>query len=91
MANNTKSNLDKPCFEYDLSFIYILFVTYKNQNCQTFRFDYIDMNMIIIGNLLPNFVSNDEYINTIFLLDDKIFVINEAFFQYMEENGEFLI
>ncbi len=49
------------------------------------------MSMIVIGGLLPNFVGNGERIDVIFLLDDEIFVIDEAFLQYMEEGGEFLV
>ncbi len=49
------------------------------------------MNMVVMDNLLPNFVGNDEYIDAIFLLDDEIFVIDEVFLQYMEEGGEFLV
>ncbi len=49
------------------------------------------MNVIIMGDLLSNFVGNDEYIDAIFLLDDEIFVIDEAFLQYMEKDGEFLV
>ncbi len=49
------------------------------------------MNIVVIDGLLPNFVGNDEYIDAIFLLDDEIFVVDEAFLQYMEENDEFFI
>ncbi len=47
--------------------------------------------MVVIGSLLPNFVGNDECIDVIFLLGDEIFVVDEAFLQYIEEDGEFLI
>ncbi len=29
MTDNAESDLDKPCFECDLLFIYVLFVTYE--------------------------------------------------------------
>ncbi len=51
----------------------------------------MDMNVVVIGDLLPNFVGNDEYIDAIFLLDDEIFIVDEAFLQYIKENDEFLI
>ncbi len=51
----------------------------------------MDMNVVVIGGLLPNFIDNDEYIDVIFLLDDEIFVVDEAFFQYIEEGNEFLV
>ncbi len=51
----------------------------------------MDMNVVVTGGLLPNFVGNDEYIDIVFLLDDEIFVVDEAFFQYMEEGGKFLV
>ncbi len=44
-----------------------------------------------MNDLLPNFVDNDEYIDTIFLLGDEIFVVDEAFLQYIEEDGKFLV
>ncbi len=91
MANDIKPDLDKSCFKYSLLFICILFVTYKNQDCQTFGFDCMDMNMVVIDNLLPNFIDNDEHIDTIFLLDNKIFVVDEAFLQYIKEGDEFLV
>ncbi len=91
MTDNIEPDLDKPCFEYGLSFICILFVTYEGQNCRTFGFGCMGMNVVVIDSLLPNFVGNNEYIDTIFLLDNEIFVIDEAFLQYMEEDGEFLI
>ncbi len=47
--------------------------------------------MVVMDGLLPNFIGNDEYIDAIFLLDDEIFVVDEAFLQYMEESDEFLI
>ncbi len=40
----------------------------------------MDMNVVVTDSLLPNFIGSDEYIDTIFLLDDEIFVIDEAFF-----------
>ncbi len=47
--------------------------------------------MVAIGGLLPNFVGNSKYIDTIFLLGNEIFVVDKAFLQYMEEGGEFLV
>ncbi len=91
MADDIESDLDKSCFEYDLSFICVLFVVYEDQNYRVFGFGCMDMNMVVIGSLLPNFVGNGEYIDAIFLLDDEIFVVDEAFLQYMEEDGEFLV
>ncbi len=91
ITDNTKPDLDKPCLEYSLLFICILFVAYEGQDCRAFEFDCIDMNVVITGNLLPNFVGNGEHTDTIFLLDDEIFVVDEAFFQYIEEGGEFLV
>ncbi len=49
------------------------------------------MSMVVIGDLLPNFVGNNEYIDAIFLLGDEIFVVDEAFLQYIEEGDEFLV
>ncbi len=72
-------------------FICILFVTYEGQNCQAFGFGCIDMNVVVMGSLLSNFVGNGECIDVIFLLDDEIFVVDEAFLQYMKEGGEFLV
>ncbi len=80
MVDNVEVDLDKPYLEYGLLFICVLFVTYEGQDCRTFRFGCIDMNVVVIDNLLPNFVSNGEYIDAIFLLGDEIFVVNEAFF-----------
>ncbi len=91
MTNDTESDLDKPYLEYSLSLVCILFVAYEGQDCRTFRFDYIDMNIVIIDNLLPNFVDNDEYTDTIFLLGNEIFVVDKTFLQYMEEDGKFLV
>ncbi len=91
MVDNTKPDLDKPYFKYSLSFICILFVTYKGQDCRAFRFGCMDMNVIAMDSLLPNFVGNDECIDAIFLLDDEILVVDKAFLQYMEEDGEFLV
>ncbi len=91
MTDDTKPDLNKPYLKYGLSFICILFITYKGQNCRIFRFGYIDINMVVIDDLLPNFVGNDEYTDTIFLLGDKIFVVDETFLQYMEKGGEFLV
>ncbi len=91
ITNDTELNLNKLYFEYSLSFICILFVTYEGQDCRAFRFSCIDMNMIATNDLLSNFVSNNECINAIFLLDDEIFVIDEAFLQYIEEDDEFLV
>ncbi len=51
----------------------------------------MDMNMVVMGDLLPNFVGNGEYIDVIFLLDDEIFVVDEVFFQYIEEGNKFLV
>ncbi len=51
----------------------------------------MDMSMVVIGGLLPNFVGNGEYIDTIFLLGDEIFIVDKAFLQYMKEGGEFLV
>ncbi len=79
MTDNIKSDLDKLYFEYNLLFICILFIVCEGQDCRTFRFDYIDMNMVVMDSLLPNFVGNDECIDMIFLLDDEIFVIDEVF------------
>ncbi len=47
--------------------------------------------MVATGGLLPNFIGNGECIDMIFLLDDEIFVIDEVFLQYIEEDGEFLV
>ncbi len=80
MADNMELDLDKPCFEYGLLFTCVLFVAYEGQNCRVFGFGYMDMNMVVIGGLLPNFVGNNECIDVIFLLDDEIFVVDEAFF-----------
>ncbi len=91
MADNAEPDLDKPCFEYSLSFIRILFVTCEGQNCQAFRFGCMDMNVVATGDLLPNFVGNDEHTDAIFLLGDEIFVVDEAFLQYIEEGDEFLV
>ncbi len=91
MADNTKPDLDKSYFEYDLLFVCILFVVYKGQDYRTFRFDCMDMSVVVIGGLLLNFVSNGKYIDAIFLLGDEIFVIDKAFLQYIKEGGEFLI
>ncbi len=91
MIDDVKLDLNKPYFEYNLLFICILFVVYESQDCRTFRFGYMDINVVITGNLLPNFVGNDEHIDAIFLLDNEIFVIDKAFLQYMEEDGEFLV
>ncbi len=91
MADDIESDLDKLYLEYGLSFICILFVAYKNQDCQAFGFGCIDMNVVVTDNLLPNFVGNGECTDTIFLLNDEIFVVDEAFLQYMEEGDEFLV
>ncbi len=91
MTDNTKPDLDKPCLEYGLSFICVLFVAYEGQDCRVFGFGYMGMNVVVMDSLLPNFVGNSECIDTIFLLDDEIFVVDEAFLQYMEENSEFLV
>ncbi len=91
MMDDTEPNLDKPCFEYSLLFICILFVICDGQNGRTFRFGYIDMSVVVTDDLLPNFVGNNEYIDTIFLLDNEIFVVDEAFLQYIEEGDEFLV
>ncbi len=80
ITDDIESDLDKSCFEYNLLFIYILFVIYEGYDCRIFGFDCIDMNMIVIDGLLSNFVGNDECIDTIFLLSDEIFVIDEVFF-----------
>ncbi len=72
-------------------FVYILFVAYKGQDCRVFGFDYINMNVVVTGGLLPNFVGNDECIDATFLLDNKIFVVDEVFLQYIEEDEEFLV
>ncbi len=66
MADNTKPDLDKLYLEYGLSFICILLVVYEGQDCRIFGFGYMDMSMVVIDGLLPNFVGNDEYIDTIF-------------------------
>ncbi len=79
ITNDAKPDLNKLYFEYSLSFIYILFIVYKDQDCRTFGFGCIDMNVIVINNLLPNFVGNNEHIDAIFLLGDKIFVVDEVF------------
>ncbi len=91
MTNNTELDLDKLYFEYGLLFICVLFIAYEGQDCRAFRFGCMDMNMVVIGSLLPNFVSSGECIDMIFLLDDEIFVVDEVFLQYIEEGGEFLI
>ncbi len=91
MTDDTELDLDKLYLEYSLLFICILFVVYKGQDCRAFRFGCIDMNMVVIDDLLPNFVGNGEYIDIIFLLDDEIFVVDEVFLQYMEEGNEFLV
>ncbi len=91
MADNIELDLDKSCFEYSLLFICILFVICEGQDCRAFGFGYMGMNMVVMGGLLPNFVGNDECIDAIFLLDDEIFVVDEAFLQYIEEGGEFLV
>ncbi len=91
MADDMKPDLNKSCLEYDLLFICVLFIICEGQNYRTFGFDCIGMNMIVMDDLLPNFVSSDEYIDAIFLLGDEIFVINEAFLQYIKENDEFLV
>ncbi len=91
MTNNTELDLDKPCLEYGLSFICVLFVTYKGQDCRAFGFDCMDMSVVVTDDLLPNFVGNDKHTDTIFLLNDEIFVVDEAFLQYIEEGGEFLV
>ncbi len=91
MADDTEPDLDKSYFEYGLSFICVLFVVYESQDCRAFGFGCIGMSMVVTDSLLPNFVGNDEHIDTIFLLDDEIFVVDEAFFQYMEEGGKFLV
>ncbi len=79
MADDMESDLDKLYLEYDLLFICILFVVYEGQDYRTFRFGYIDMNVVVMDNLLSNFVGNGEYVDTIFLLDDEIFVVDEIF------------
>ncbi len=91
MADDTESDLDKSCLEYGLSFICVLFVAYKGQDCRAFGFGCIDMSVVVMGGLLPNFVGNDECTDAIFLLGDEIFVVDEAFLQYMEEDDEFLV
>ncbi len=91
MANDTESDLDKPCFEYSLSFICVLFVACEGQDCRTFGFGCTGMSVVVTGGLLPNFVGSGEHIDAIFLLGDEIFVVDEAFLQYMEEGGEFLV
>ncbi len=91
MADDAEPDLDKSYLEYGLLFVCILFVIYEGQDCRTFRFGCIDMSMVVMNGLLPNFVGSGECIDAIFLLDDEIFVIDEAFFQYMEEGGEFLV
>ncbi len=80
MTDDTKLDLDKLYFEYNLSFICVLLVIYEGQDYRTFRFGYMDMNIIVIDSLLPNFIDNDEYIDVIFLLDNEIFVVDEVFF-----------
>ncbi len=80
MADNMELDLDKPCLECGLSFICVLFVACEGQDCRAFGFGCIDMSMVAMDSLLPNFVGNDEYIDAIFLLDDEIFVVDEAFF-----------
>ncbi len=79
MADDTELDLDKLYFEYNLSFIRVLFVAYKGQDCRAFRFGCMGMNMIATDGLLPNFVSSNEHIDAIFLLGDEIFVVDEAF------------
>ncbi len=91
MADDTEPDLDKPCLEYSLSFIRVLFVACEGQDCRTFRFGCVGMSVVVTGGLLPNFVSNSERTDAIFLLGDEIFVVDEAFLQYMEEGGEFLV
>ncbi len=80
MTDDTEPDLDKSCLEYGLSFICILFVIYEGQDCRIFGFGCIDMNMVVIGGLLPNFVGSGECIDTIFLLGDEIFVVDEVCF-----------
>ncbi len=91
MADNTEPDLDKSYLEYDLSFICVLFVACEDQNCRAFGFDCIGMSVVVTDGLLPNFIGNGEHTDAIFLLDDEIFVVDEAFLQYMEESGEFLV
>ncbi len=79
MTDDIKLDLDKLYLEYGLLFICILFVICESQDCWVFRFDYIDMNMVVIDSLLPNFVGNDEYIDAIFLLGDEIFIVDKTF------------
>ncbi len=90
MIDDTESDLDKPYLEYNLLFICILLIIYENQGCRTFRFGHMDMSMVIIDSLLPNFVDSNECIDAIFLLDDEVFVV-EAFLQYIKEDDEFLV
>ncbi len=91
MTNDMELDLNKPYFEYNLLFICVLFVIYKNQNYRIFEFGYMNMNMVVMDDLLPNFVDNNEYIDAIFLLDDEIFVVDKAFLQYIKEDDEFLV
>ncbi len=91
MADDTEPDLNKPYLKYGLSFICILFVTYESQDYLAFGFGCMDISVVVTDSLLPNFVGNSECIDTIFLLGDEIFVVDEAFLQYMEENGEFLV
>ncbi len=91
MTNDIEPDLDKPYLEYNLLFICVLFITYEGQDCRTFRFGCMDMSVVVAGSLLPNFVGSGEHIDTIFLLNDEIFVVDEAFLKYMEEGGEFLV
>ncbi len=91
ITDNTESDLDKLYLEYNLSFICVLFVVYEDQDCRAFGFGCMGMSMVATGGLLSNFVGNNEHIDTIFLLDNEIFVVDEAFLQYMEEGDEFLV
>ncbi len=91
MADDVELDLDKPCLECSLLFICVLFVACKGQDCRAFGFGCMGMNVVVMGGLLSNFVGNGEHIDTIFLLDDEIFVVDEAFLQYMEEGDEFLV
>ncbi len=55
MIDDIELDLDKSYLKYSLSFICILFVIYENQNYQAFRFGYININIVVISDLLPNF------------------------------------
>ncbi len=91
MVDDMELDLNKLCFECSLSLVCVLFVAYEGQNCRAFGFGYIDMNVIVMDDLLSKFVGSNECIDAIFLLGDEIFVVDEAFLQYMEEGGEFLV